>query len=196
MRIQVNARNRGYEFDALPGERILYAGLRAGIDLPYECATGTCGTCKAKLVSGRVTDRWPGAPGKKHVKPQANEFLMCQCAAEEALTLEVSNFVYALEPGACVPQACSGTVRNLRALTHDVMEFALELERPRDFDAGQFVLLAPEGIDGHRAYSMCNYDRGGRSLDFVVKRKADGAFSRWLFGANREGKPEPVRAAA
>ena len=36
MRIQVNARNRGYEFDALPGERILYAGLRAGIDLPYE----------------------------------------------------------------------------------------------------------------------------------------------------------------
>ena len=108
MRIQVNARNRGYEFDALPGERILYAGLRAGVDLPYECATGTCGTCKAKLVSGRVTDRWPAAPGKKHVKPQANEFLMCQCAADEALTLEVSNFVYPVEPGACVPQACAG----------------------------------------------------------------------------------------
>ena len=50
MRIQVNARNRGFDFDAQPGERVLYAGLRAGIDLPYECATGTCGTCKAKLV--------------------------------------------------------------------------------------------------------------------------------------------------
>ena len=187
MRIQVNARNRGYEFDALPGERILYAGLRAGIDLPYECATGTCGTCKAKLVSGRVTDRWPGAPGKKHVKPQANEFLMCQCAAEEALTLEVSNFVYALEPGACVPQACSGTVRNLRALTHDVMQFALELERPRDFDAGQFALLAAEGVEGYRAYSMCNYARGGRNLDFVVKRKPDGGFSECLFGGDRDG---------
>ena len=187
MRIQVNARNRGYEFDALPGERILYAGLRAGIDLPYECATGTCGTCKAKLVSGRVTDRWPGAPGKKHVKLQANEFLMCQCAAEEALTLEVSNFVYALEPGACVPQACSGTVRNLRELTHDVMEFALELERPRDFDAGQFALLAAEGVEGYRAYSMCNYARGGRNLDFVVKRKPDGGFSEWLFGGDRNG---------
>src|SRR5512134_2898546 len=168
MRIQVNARNRGYEFDALPGERVLYAGLRAGIDLPYECATGTCGTCKAKLVSGRVTDRWPGAPGKKHVKPQANEFLMCQCAAEEALTLEVSKFVYPLEPGACVPQACGGTLRNVRSLTHDVMGFALELERPRDFDAGQFVLLAAEGIEGYRACSMCNYERGGRTLDFVV----------------------------
>lgn len=187
MRIQVNARNRGYDFDAQPGERVLYAGLRAGIDLPYECATGTCGTCKAKLVCGRVKDRWPEAPGKKFVKSQANEFLMCQCDAEEALTLEVSKFVYPVEPGGCVPQSCTGTVRNVRALTHDVMGFALELERPRDFDAGQFALLAPEGVTGYRAYSMCNYERGGRQLDFVVKKKPDGAFSQWLFGANRDG---------
>jgi toluene monooxygenase electron transfer component len=66
------------------------------------------------------------------------------------------------------------------------MRFALELERPRDFDAGQFALLAPEGI-AYRAYSMCNYERGGRRLDFVAKRKAGGAFSEWLFGANRAG---------
>jgi toluene monooxygenase electron transfer component len=187
MRIQVNARNRGYDFETLPGERVLYAGLRAGIDLPYECATGTCGTCKAKLLSGRVHDRWPDAPGRKFVKPQAAEFLMCQCAAEDALTLEVSNFIYPVEPGACVPQACSGTLRNPCALTHDVIGFALELERPRDFDAGQFALLAPDGIDGYRAYSMCNYERGGRQFDFVVKRKAGGAFSEWLFGEDRNG---------
>ena len=150
MRIQVNARNRGFEFDALPGEPVLYAGLRAGIELPYECATGTCGTCKAKLLSGRVSDRWPEAPGTKYVK-QAGEFLMCQCAANEALTLEVSKFVYPVEPGACVPQSCSGTVRKVRALTHDVMAFALELERPGDFDAGQFTLLAAGGVPGFRA---------------------------------------------
>src|SRR5918994_205231 len=187
MRIQVNARNRGFDFEALPGERVLYAGLRAGIELPYECATGTCGTCKAKLLSGRVRDRWPEAPGRKFVKPQAGEFLMCQCAAEEALTLEVSNFVYPVEPGACVPQICSGTVRNVRTLAHDVIGFALELEWPRDFDAGQFALLAPEGVGGYRAYSMCNFARGAQQLDFVVKRKPDGAFSQWLFGADREG---------
>jgi toluene monooxygenase electron transfer component len=187
MRIQVNARNRGYDFEALPGEKVLYAGLRAGVDLPYECATGTCGTCKAKLVSGRVRDAWPEAPGRKFVKPQAGEFLMCQCVAEEALTLEVSKFVYDMEPGACVPQTCSGTVRDVRALTHDVIGFALELERPRDFDAGQFALLAPEGVAGYRGYSMCNFARGGRRFDFVVKRKLDGAFSEWLFGADRSG---------
>ncbi|MGH8669586.1 MAG: 2Fe-2S iron-sulfur cluster-binding protein [Burkholderiales bacterium] len=183
----MNARNRGYEFEALPGERILYAGLRAGIDLPYECATGTCGTCKAKRLSGHVHEGWPQAPGRKFVKPQADELLMCQCVAQEALTLEVSKFVYPVEPGACVPQAGSGTLRSVRALAHDVLGFALEHARPRDFDAGQFALLAPEGIAGHRAYSMCNFERGGRRLDFVIKRKADGAFSQWLFGADREG---------
>jgi toluene monooxygenase electron transfer component len=188
MRIQVNARNRGYDFEAQPGEKVLYAGLRAGIDLPYECGTGTCGTCKAKLVSGRVSDAWPRAPGRKFVKPEAGEFLMCQCAAEGPLTLEVSNFVYEMEPGACVPQSCAATLRGARALTHDVMGFELELERPRDFDAGQFVLLAPGGLEGFRAYSMCNYGRGGRRLAFVAKRKPDGGFSQWLFGADRSGE--------
>jgi len=187
VRIQVNARNRGYDFEALPGEKVLYAGLRAGIDLPYECATGTCGTCKATVVSGRVRDAWSAAPGKKFVKPAANEFLMCQCAAEEGLTLEVSKFVYPMDTGACVPQNCIGTVRNTRALTHDVMGFALEFDQPRDFDAGQFILLAPEGVAGYRGYSMCNFARGSRSLDFIVKRKPDGGFSQWLFGGKRDG---------
>ena len=96
MRIQVNARNRGYEFDALPGERILYAGLRAGIDLPYECATGTCGTCKAKLVSGRV-DRPLARRARQEATEAAGERVphVPVRGADEALTLEVSNFVYA-----------------------------------------------------------------------------------------------------
>src|SRR5881396_1034628 len=120
MRIQVNARNRGYEFDAQPGQSVLYAGLSAGIELPYECATGTCGTCKAKLVAGRVRDGWREAPGRKYLKGGA-EFLMCQCAPEEALTVEVPDFVYAMEPGTCGPEASTATLRNVRRLTDDVI---------------------------------------------------------------------------
>src|SRR5438552_9478976 len=138
-------------------------------------------------MSGRVRDCWPEAPGKKFVKPAANEFLMCQCAAEEALTLEVSKFVYPLETGACMPQKALGTVRKPRLLTYDVMAFALEFDEPRDFDAGQFLLLAPQELAGYRGYSMCNFARGAHSLDFIVKRKRDGGFSQWLFDANRDG---------
>src|SRR5439155_1660036 len=178
MRIQVNARNRGYEFDAQPGQSVLYAGLSAGIELPYECATGTCGTCKAKLVAGRVRDGWREAPGRKYLKGGA-EFLMCQCAPEEALTVEVPGFVYAMELGTCVPEASTATLRNVRRLTDDVIGFALELEAPRDFDAGQFVLLAAPGVPGYRAFSMSNFARGARRLELIAKRKPAGGFSEW-----------------
>jgi toluene monooxygenase electron transfer component len=112
---------------------------------------------------------------------------MCQCAAEEALSLEVSKFVYPMQPGACVPRALGGTLRKPRPLTHDVTAFSVELDEARDFDAGQFWLLAPQGLDGYRGYSMCNFERGVRSLDFIVKRKPGGGFSEWLFGADRDG---------
>ena len=188
MRVQVNARNRGYDFDARPGEKLLHAGLRSGIDLPYECSTGTCGTCKATLVSGRVADAWAQAPGKKFLKAGSAELLMCQCVAQEPVMLEVPKFVHPLDPGACAPQANSGTLRGSRRLTDDVMAFTLELAAPCDFDAGQFVLLAPAGLAGFRAYSMCNFARGARELEFVVKRKPEGRFSDWLFGGRREGE--------
>jgi toluene monooxygenase electron transfer component len=188
MRIQVNARNRGYEFVARPGEKLLHAGLRSGIDLPYECSTGTCGTCKATLIRGRVADAWREAPGKKFLKSGAAEILMCQCSAEEPVMLEVPKFVQPVEPGAFTPDANAGALRRVRRLAHDVVAFALELEQPCDFDAGQFVLLAPAGLAGARAYSMCNFARGARELEFVVKRKPEGRFSEWLFGAAREGE--------
>src|SRR6267378_93156 len=141
MRIQINARNRGFEFEARSRESVLYAGLRAGVPLPYECATGTCGTCKARLVSGRLRD------------------------------------------------GCPGVLRGARPLAPEVMAFGVELDRPRDFDAGQFMVLAAPGVDGYRAFSMVNFERGARRLDFVAKRKPGGGLSEWLFGARRDGEP-------
>ena len=187
MRIQVNARNRGFEFEARSRESVLYAGLRAGVDLPYECATGTCGTCKAKLLSGRLGEGWREAPGRKYVKPEQGEFLMCQCTAESDVTLQVAKFINAADPGACAPDFCPGVLRGGRMLAHDVIAFGVELERPCDFDAGQFVVLAAPGVEGYRGYSMTNFERGARRLDFVARKKPGGALSQWLFEAPREG---------
>jgi toluene monooxygenase electron transfer component len=187
MRIRINARNRGFQFDAAPGEAVLYAGLAAGIELPYECATGTCGTCKAKLVDGTLRDTWPEAPGRKYVKPAQSEYLLCQCVAEGDLTLEVAKFVKPFEPGASRAAAGTGRLRSPALLVHDVMAFDVEVEEPRDFEAGQFMVLAAPGVLGHRAYSMVNYERGAKRLRFVAKKKPGGGFSEWLFGAARDG---------
>ena len=186
MKIQVNARNRAYEFDAARGERVLYAGLANGIHLPYECGTGTCGTCKARLTAGEIEDLWPEAAGRTYLK-QPGEFLMCQAAPKGDTSIEVANFVYYIDPGACVPAAHGGTLRNPHLLTHDVIAFSVELERPLDFDAGQFVTMQVPGVPGYRGYSMVNFDRRARRLDFLVKKKPGGGASAWLFNGAVEG---------
>jgi len=37
-----------------PGETIVEAGLRHGLEMPYSCRGGMCCTCRAKLVAGEV----------------------------------------------------------------------------------------------------------------------------------------------
>jgi toluene monooxygenase electron transfer component len=187
MRVQVNARNRAFNFEADKGEKILYAGLRAQAGLPYECATGTCGTCKAKLVDGRIDEGWPEAPGRKHLKPERGEFLMCQCSAQGDVSIEVASFVYPADPAACRVGALSGTVGRVRPLTHDVAAFDVELDAPCEFDAGQFMAVSAPGVRGARGYSMVNYARAAKRLEFVVKRKPGGGFSEWLFSDRAEG---------
>lgn len=186
MKIQLNARNRAHHFDAAPNDKILYAGLSSAVALPYECGSGTCGTCKARLLSGEIDDAWPEAPGRKFLKG-SDEFLMCQCSARGDISVEVAAFVQEFEPGSCIPMAVAGVISSSALLTHDVMQLQIDLDAPMEFDAGQFVLVRVPGVDGYRGWSMINYDRNTRSLRFVVKKKAGGNLSDWLFAQGRVG---------
>ena len=186
MKISVTSRTGTHEFECAPGEKILHAGLRHGIELPYECATGTCGTCKARLVSGRTESEWPEAPGTKYLKTEA-EFLMCQCRAREDCSLQVGGALRSSEEGASSPRVMGGVLRGLRRLTHDVVAFDVDIDQPLDFAAGQFSLLSVPGIQGARAYSMVNDDVATGRLAFVVKKKPGGAISEWLFADAADG---------
>jgi toluene monooxygenase electron transfer component len=186
MKIQINARNRAHHFDAEPDENILYAGLGEAVALAYECASGTCGTCKARLVSGEIEDAWPEAPGRKFAKG-AGEFLMCQCRAKTDIVAETATFVHRMEAGAVVPAEMTGTIASTKALTHDVMQLMVDLDGAMDFDAGQFVMIQVPGVSGYRGWSMVNYELRARTLEFVVKRKPGGGLSEWLFEGNRTG---------
>ena len=187
MRVRAAARNQTHAFDTAPGETILDAGLRNGIALPYECGSGTCGTCRARRLAGDVHDLWPEAPGRRLLKTEAGELLMCQTVARSECELEVPVKVEPMPDGACVPGRLAGVLRSWTALTHDVVRFDLELDRPLAFEAGQFVLIGVEGIAGRRAYSMVNYERPASRLRFVVKKKPGGRVSEWLFGSGAEG---------
>jgi toluene monooxygenase electron transfer component len=192
MKIVVTGKNGTAAFDCEAGEKILHAALRVGVELPYECATGTCGTCRAKLVSGRTASEWLEAPGKKSLKTEA-DILTCQSVAHEECALEVFA-LKAREAGADAPRGFGGVLRGFRSLTHDVVAFDVDLDGALDFAAGQFALLTAPGIPGARAYSMVNFDRQATRLSFIVKKKPGGGVSEWLFGGPVEGRPLGVFA--
>ena len=161
-----------------PRERILYAALRAGVGVPYECATGSCGTCKARARPGTVEDVWPEAPGLAGLKRERGEFLMCQGAALGDCEILVPSRIEA--GGGRRPRHLSGTLADVRPLTRDVTAFRVTLDRSVAFDAGQFAVLAVPGLAGYRAYSMVNPAAQTDRLDFVIKHKPGGGFSDWL----------------
>ncbi len=87
-----------------------------------------------------------------------------------------------------MPQYRTAHIDALRKLTHDVVDFELALSRPMHFEAGQFVVLEAPEIKGGRAYSMVNFGREVDRLAFVIKQKAGGAFSDWLFRSDVAGR--------
>ena len=185
--IAVESKSGLTTFPCQPDESLLYAGLRAGFGLPYECATGTCGSCRARVMQGEVAVGWDEAPGHAKLKRERGEILMCQSRPASEIKLRVP----AIVPGDLgrypVPAACRGVLERIERLTSDVAEFAIALDRPMRFEAGQFVALGVPGLEGLRAYSMVNHAAETDRLVLVIKRKLGGGFGDWLFDGTRAG---------
>ena len=179
MKITVESKSGTYAFDCGDKETILYAGLQQGLNLPYECATGTCGTCRARVISGEVEMRWKEAPGGNKLKSEKGDILMCQTRAHSDCVLRVPSQVAVSDQAR--PARRRGIIRGIRKLTSDVAHFDLHLSEPMDFEAGQFVVVETGDVSGGRAYSMVNFDNTAAQVALVLKRKPGGGFSDWLF---------------
>lgn len=52
---RVTISNTNQIIDCAASQTILEAAIVAGIDYPYACATGNCGTCASRLNTGKVS---------------------------------------------------------------------------------------------------------------------------------------------
>lgn len=181
MQITVETKSGPFEFECEPQQTLLYAGLQHGLTLPYECATGTCGTCRARVVAGAVAVDWEEAPGFARLNRAKGDILMCQARPLENCRLRVPAQVLPQPERHAVPLLRSGKILSVRRLTPDVIHFDVTLAEPMSFDAGQFVVLQVPGLTGTRAYSMVNYQSDCSRIELVVKRKPGGGFGNWIF---------------
>ncbi|WP_319446885.1 2Fe-2S iron-sulfur cluster binding domain-containing protein [Mycobacterium sp. RTGN8] len=170
--------------EAQPGETLLRAGLRAGLPLPYECASGGCGSCRAQLVEGTVTTLWEDATGlSERDRRRGNRVLMCQSVPDGPCTLKAPRVSIPEGVDEPTPQRYAARLAGRQLLTTDTALFTIAFDGPLRFLPGQFVLLeSPEGV--RRAYSMAHpvRDAGAATVEFVIRAKPGGAASQWLFG--------------
>lgn len=188
MTITLQSKSGEFTFEADADEPLLHAGLRAGLDLPYECSTGTCGTCRGRVMSGEVDIGWADAPGAARLKKEKGDVLLCQARARGDCLLRVPAETPKREGPAALLAAYRGQIEVVELLTPDVTHIEIALPKPITFEAGQFMVVTAEGVTGGRAYSMVNYAKETDRLVFVIKRKPGGAFSDWLFDHDARGR--------
>lgn len=185
MLIEIEKKGQTYSFDAAPEEKLLFAGLRAGVPLPYECSTGTCGSCRARLKEGDLNYGWPEAPGHKNLKADKKEFLMCQATAQTPCKIGVPSKIESFRDDDLIPLHHHATISNLTMLSSDILRFEVNLDSSVSFHAGQFFVLKAPGIEGYRAYSMVNYETSTNTLEFIIKQKQYGSFTDWISSSDR-----------
>ena len=169
----------GDSFTCGPGETILRAGLAAGFAMPYECASGSCSSCKGRLIEGAVEYLWPEATGlSERDRRKGDRILCCQALPQGDCTVQVRLGQVEGAREEPRPAAFTATVETFERLVPGVIAFSCRPERPVPFLPGQYVLLQVPGGQ-RRAYSMANTEAD--TLAFLVKEKPAGHASRYLF---------------
>lgn len=182
--IEVTVGDARKSFHCADTERLLHAALRAGIELPYGCATGTCGSCRTTLSAGTVQSMWADAPGKRACKA-TTDILSCQSVPTSACSLSVRTLG---EPGVRpLMQRFAGVLTKVTMHDDGLAWVEIELDKPMQFLPGQFVLLGIEGIQGYRAYSPATGGQSSQCLRLVVRHAAQGAMSPRLCSTNALG---------
>ena len=184
MSYRVRVEDSGHEFVCEEGEDVLNAVLRAGYAFPYSCKTGTCASCRGRVVEGRVhyPEGWPEAISFA----EAAEGLALFCQAVPGSDLVVSIREVEAVRGIRT-HVLPARVQSRERLSHDVMRVMLKLPRtpPLNFLAGQYMdVLLPEGR--RRAFSIANPPHRSGELEMHIRYVAGGDFTEWVFGDLQE----------
>lgn len=188
--IRVEGQERSYPCRS--GDTILRAALRSGLPFPYECNSGSCGSCKFELLAGEVETMWPEAPGLSERDKRKGKRLGCQ-------SRPVCDCLIRFRPDeACLPRRAPRVfwveLVLSRPLTHDMIEFRFKADAPADFLPGQYALLHLPGVPGLRAYSMSNLPNAEGLWEFQIKKVPNGAASTVLFDRLDRGDRIPIDA--
>jgi phenol hydroxylase P5 protein len=164
---------------------ILEASLRRGIWLPHACTHGTCGTCKARIVEGRVDLGDASAFALMDFEREDGYALLCQARPLTDVVVEAD---VEIEEGVSFPAVddYTGVVEAIQRPAANVRVLQVRLERDLEVLPGQYLQFEVPGTEVRRAYSIARMEPGAL-LEFHVKRSPGGVASEWIFERLKEG---------
>jgi CDP-4-dehydro-6-deoxyglucose reductase len=174
----------GQQFQVEDGEAVLAAALRQGLVLPYGCKNGACGTCKGKLLEGRIDY---GVYQKRVLTDEEKaqgKALFCQARPLTDLVIE-ARAVGAAKGIQIKTLPCR--VQQMQRVADDVMVLRVKLPANEQvkFLAGQFIeFLLKDGA--RRSFSMANPPHDAELLELHVRHVAGGQFTDHVFGKMKE----------
>jgi CDP-4-dehydro-6-deoxyglucose reductase len=166
------------------GEAVLAAALRQDLVLPYGCRNGACGSCKAKIVEGRVDY---GVYQKKALTDDERaqgKALLCQARPLSDLVVEARTISAAKDIQIKVLPC---RVQRMDRLADDVIVLYLKLPANErlQFLAGQYVeFLLRDG--SRRSFSMGNAPQDDELIQLHVRHLPGGQFTDHVFGKMKE----------
>ncbi|GAA4787539.1 2Fe-2S iron-sulfur cluster-binding protein [Lysobacter hankyongensis] len=159
---------QGRRIESRPGETVLDACLRQGVDLHFSCRGGACHNCLCRSVDGAVPER-----AQRGIRPELAEkryFLPCVCIPEGDLRFE--------RPRA-EDLSVRAVLQSREWLSADVCRIAIEPFTNFESRPGQSLEVCRDA-DRVRSFSIASHPDHGAWLELHVRRIPGGAVSPWL----------------
>ncbi len=170
----------GQTIEVEDGQTVLDAALRAGIYLPHACCHGLCATCKVQVVDGEIDHGEASTFALMDFEREEGKALACCCRLESDTVIEAE---IEEDPDArnLPVQDFSGEVLRIETLTPTIRGIWLKLDRPMDFQAGQYINLeVPEAGGQSRAFSIASAPQDGSVIELNVRIVPGGQVTTWL----------------
>jgi len=169
MAFSVHIAGTEQRFVCEPGQNILDAGLKAGIEMPYSCRKGVCGNCAGGIAAGEAE-----CPPNSVTGP--GQHLYCQCVPRGDLQI-VPTAWHRIDPAARKTFQARVFRNTLAAADVSLLQLRLPAGRRARFKAGQYLQVAlPDG--SKRSYSMANPPHESDSLELHIRHVAGGQFTQ------------------
>jgi len=187
MTFKITVQPADVSFDVARDEAILAAAIRVGVGLPYGCRDGACGSCKSRLVEGRVIHGVHQSKVLSAEEEAAGWILTCCAAPQTDCVIQARTVAGA---GEYAPVKMPARVASLQRAAEDVIVMQLQLPATAAFRyrAGQFVeFILRDGA--RRSYSMATAPSllgTPPSIELHLRHMPGGKFTDAVFTTMKE----------